>query len=368
MIIGVPKEIKDKENRVGLVPSNVHALVEAGHTVYIQEGAGLGSGFPDEDYVTQGAQITTQDQAWQADLVVKVKEPLESEYGYFREGLLLFTYLHLAANLPLIDALIAKKVIGIAYETIRVNGHLPLLQPMSEIAGRYAIQIGATLLESHMGGKGKLLGGVPGVAKGNVVIIGGGVVGEEAARIGLGMGANVTVLDINSQRLADLENIFNNRIQTHMADPYTIGQAVTGADLVIGAVLVPGRKAPVLVTEKMIKSMEPGSVVIDIAIDQGGNFETSKQVTTHSHPTYKVHDITHYTVANIPGAVPQTASVSLTNASLPYVLQLANKGFEGALKVNPAILSGVNTYLGHLTNEDVAISIGQPYEALADLV
>ncbi|WP_419775432.1 alanine dehydrogenase [Ignavigranum ruoffiae] len=369
MIIGVPEEIKDNEKRVGLVPANVQPLVDAGHRVLIQAGAGVGSGFPDQDYIDFGAEICPVDQVWQeAEMIVKVKEPLESEYKYFRPGLIILTYLHLAANEPLVEAMIEHKVIGIAYETMVENGKLPLLQPMSEIAGRFAIQAGAFYLEQQNGGKGKLLAGVPGVARGKVVVIGGGNVGESAAKIALGMGAEVKIFDINTQRLAELENIFNNRVQTLVSSPVYIAEAVAEADLVIGCVLVAGRRAPVLVSEDMVKTMEPGSVIIDIAIDQGGNIETSTHPTTLSDPIYKVHDVIHYTVANVPGAVPQTASQALTNASARFVTMIANQGLEQAIQNSETVALGVNIYQGHLTHEGVAETSQFPYTDLKSLL
>lgn len=369
MIIGIPKEIKNNENRVAIAPGNVSNLVDAGHEVRIETGAGLGSSFTDEDYTKYGATIVdSAEDAWAAELVVKVKEPLESEYKYFREGMILMTYLHLANDDALTDALIESGVTGVAYETMVLNGTLPLLNPMSEIAGSYAIQIGSHYLEKHQGGKGVLLGGVPGVKKGKVVIIGGGTVGENAARIALGMGAYVTMLDVNIERLKDLNNIFGGQVETRFSDSFNIAESVKDADIVVGSVLIPGRKAPILVTKEMIQSMEPGSVVIDIAVDQGGNFETTEHPTTHQDPIYVREGIVHYAVANIPGAVPQTASMALTNATMSYVAQIAAKGIEQAAKDNSTIFTGVNTAKGHLTNEGVAETSKHDFVAYDTLI
>jgi alanine dehydrogenase len=325
MRIGVPKEIKNNENRVAITPAGVATLSGAGHEVYIESGAGTGSGFADSVYEQAGAQMLDEaSQVWAtADMVLKVKEPLPSEYGYFREGLILFTYLHLAAEPKLAAALIEHKVIGIAYETVEVNRTLPLLTPMSEVAGRMASQIGAQFLESPHGGKGILLSGVPGVKKGKVTIIGGGVVGTNAAKMAIGLGADVTIMDLNPDRLRQLEDIFGSSIQTLISNPYNIAEAVAASDLVIGAVLIPGAKAPKLVTEAMVQSMSPSSVIVDVAIDQGGIVETIDRITTHNEPTYVKHGVVHYAVANMPGAVPRTSTMALTNATLPYVVQIA---------------------------------------------
>ena len=369
MIIGVPEEIMRNEKRVALVPANVQQLVDKGHKVLIQAGAGLGSGYTDQDYLEFGADIVNVEDLWkQSDMIVKVKEPLESEYHYFRPGLIIFAYLHLAANEGLTHALVRHKVTGIAYETMEENGKLPLLQPMSEIAGRFAIQAGAHFLEQQNGGKGKLLAGVPGVERGKVVIIGGGNVGESAARIALGMGAEVKIFDINTQRLAELENIFNNRVQTLVSNPVYIAEAVKSADLVIGSVLVAGHKAPVLVTEDMVKNMEVGSVIVDIAIDQGGNFETSTHSTSLDDPTYKSHEVIHYTVSNVPGAVPRTASQALTNASSRFVSLIADKGLEELIQMNETVAKGINTYSGYVTHEGVAQSIDSPFKDIIEIV
>jgi alanine dehydrogenase len=371
MIIGVPKEIKNNENRVAITPAGVMSFVQAGHTVLIEKDAGIGSGFTNEDYASAGAQIIDQAQdVWaKADMVMKVKEPLPSEYSYFRPGLILFTYLHLAAEPELARALKEKGVIAIAYETVQVGRTLPLLTPMSEVAGRMAAQIGAQFLEKPKGGKGILLGGVPGVSRGKVTIIGGGTVGTNAAKVAIGLGADVTIIDLNADRLRELDDIFGHQITTLMSNPMNIAQAVAESDLVIGAVLIPGAKAPKLVTEEMVKAMKPGSVIVDVAIDQGGIVETCDHVTTHDNPTYVKHGVVHYAVANMPGAVPRTSTLALTNVTIPYALQIANKGVHQAIADNPALKLGVNVANGEITYEAVARDLGYNYvpveEALA---
>ena len=357
MIIGCPKEIKDQERRVGLTPAGVNALVRAGHTVYMEHNAGLASGFPDEEYIAEGAQILPDGPAVYAaaDMIIKVKEPLEPEYDLLKEGQILFTYLHLAPDPAQTQALLAKKVTGIAYETVQLaDGSLPLLTPMSEVAGRLAIQVGAHLLEANCGGRGILLGGVPGVEHAHVVIIGGGNVGANAAKIATGMGATVTMLDISPKRLSYLDDVFGSRIQTLLSNPYNIARSVKTADLVIGCVLIPGGKAPKLVTEEMVKSMRPGSVLIDVAIDQGGSIESIDRITTHTDPYFVKHGVLHYSVANMPGAVPRTSTMSLTGATMPYALKIANMGAEAACKADPALMKGLNTYAGKLTCKAVA--------------
>ncbi|AWO74423.1 MULTISPECIES: alanine dehydrogenase [Geobacillus] len=363
MIIGVPKEIKNNENRVAITPAGVLSFVQAGHTVLIEKEAGVGSGFSDNDYARAGAQIIERaEDVWaQADMVMKVKEPLPSEYRFFRPGLVLFTYLHLAADPELTRALKESGVIAIAYETVQVGRTLPLLTPMSEVAGRMAAQIGAQFLEKPYGGKGILLGGVPGVARGKVVIIGGGVVGTNAAKVAVGLGADVTIIDLNADRLRELDDIFGNQITTLMSNPMNIAEAVAEADLVIGAVLIPGARAPKLVTEDMVKAMKPGSVIVDVAIDQGGIVETSDHVTTHDDPTYVKHGVVHYAVANMPGAVPRTSTIALTNVTIPYALQIANKGVMQAITDNPALELGVNVANGEITYEAVARDLGYRY-------
>lgn len=368
MKIGIPKEIKNNENRVGLSPSGVHELVENGHTVLVETNAGAGSFFEDKDYQEAGAEIvSSQDQVWNVDMVIKVKEPLESEFQYFREDLILFTYLHLANEEKLTQALVDNKVVGIAYETVQLpDKSLPLLTPMSEVAGRMSAQIGAEFLQKIKGGMGILLGGVPGVPKGKVTIIGGGQAGANAAKIALGLGADVTILDVNPKRLQELDDLFGGRVHTIMSNPLNIEEQVKQSDLVIGTVLIPGAKAPKLVTEDMIKSMKNGSVIIDIAIDQGGIFETTDKVTTHDDPTYVKHGVVHYAVANMPGAVPRTSTIALNNATSRYALLLANKGYKEAFKANHALSLGLNTYKGHVTNKGVAEAFNLEYKSVED--
>jgi alanine dehydrogenase len=370
MIIGVPKEIKDHETRVGCVPSMVTALREHGHEVLVETRAGLGSSVTDQEYVEAGAQIVEwAAEVWRrSDLVAKVKEPQASEYGYFRPGLVLFTYLHLAPLPELTDALMQGRVSAVAYETIREkDGSLPLLTPMSEVAGRMAVQVGAQYLERQNGGRGILLGGIPGVAPANVVVLGGGVVGHNAAKMACGLGAHVTLLDRNLNRLRDLEDIYGNALLTLASNVYTIRETVRTADLVIGAVLIPGASAPRIVRRDMISQMKKGAVVVDVAIDQGGCFETS-HATTHTSPVYEVDGVVHYCVSNMPAAVPHTSTFGLTNATAPYLLELANKGLEQACQDSPAIREGVNTYQGAITYRGVAESQGRPFRELASTV
>lgn len=355
MIIGVPKEIKNNENRVALTPAGVVSFVQAGHKVLIEKGAGIGSGFADDAYAQAGAEIIElASDVWAAEMVMKVKEPLESEYKYFRPGLVLFTYLHLAAEPALAQALKDSGVIAIAYETVSVNRTLPLLQPMSEVAGRMSAQIGAQYLQKVNGGMGILLAGVPGVSRGKVTIVGGGIVGTNAAKMAIGLGADVTIIDLSADRLRYLDDIFGNQIKTLMSNPFNIAEAVKEADLVIGAVLIPGAKAPKLVTEEMVKAMKPGSVIVDVAIDQGGSVETIDHVTTHDNPTFEKFGVVHYSVANMPGAVPRTSTMALTNVTVPYALQIANKGVVKAVSENPALKLGVNVANGEITYEAVA--------------
>ncbi|AFU15322.1 alanine dehydrogenase [Bacillus toyonensis] len=363
MRIGIPTEIKNNENRVAMTPAGAVHLVQNGHEVFVQKGAGLGSGFTDEEYVQAGAKLVeTAEEAWNQDMVMKVKEPVASEYGNFREGLILFTYLHLAPEPELTKALIDNKVVSIAYETVQLdNRSLPLLAPMSEVAGRMSAQIGAQFLEKNKGGKGILLAGVPGVKRGKVTVIGGGQAGTNAAKIAVGLGADVTIIDLSAERLRQLDDIFGNQVKTLMSNPYNIAEAVRESDLVIGAVLIPGAKAPKLVTEEMIQSMEPGSVVVDIAIDQGGIFETTDRITTHDNPTYEKHGVVHYAVANMPGAVPRTSTLALTNVTVPYAVQIANKGYKDACLGNSALLKGINTLDGYVTFEAVAEAHGLQY-------
>ncbi|MBJ8104619.1 MULTISPECIES: alanine dehydrogenase [Bacillus cereus group] len=370
MRIGIPTEIKNNENRVAMTPAGAVHLVQNGHEVFVQKGAGIGSGFTDEEYVQAGAKLVeTAEEAWNQDMVMKVKEPVASEYGYFREGLILFTYLHLAPEPELTKALIDNKVASIAYETVQLeNRSLPLLAPMSEVAGRMSAQIGAQFLEKNKGGKGILLAGVPGVKRGKVTIIGGGQAGTNAAKIAVGLGADVTIIDLSAERLRQLDDIFGNQVKTLMSNPYNIAEAVKESDLVIGAVLIPGAKAPKLVTEEMIQSMEPGSVVVDIAIDQGGIFETTDRITTHDNPTYEKHGVVHYAVANMPGAVPRTSTLALTNVTVPYAVQIANKGYKAACLGNTALLKGINTLDGYVTFEAVAEAHGLQYADAKELL
>lgn len=368
MIIGVPKEIKNLENRVAMTPDNVKVLVGDGHTVYIETNAGEGSQFSDSSYKEAGAEIKdSAAEVWKAEMVVKVKEPLEEEYDYFYDGLLLFTYLHLANEEKLTQALVDKGVTAVAYETMVKDGKLPLLTPMSEVAGKMSVQAGTRFLEKIHGGKGVLIGAVPTVNKSRVGIIGGGVVGENAAKIANGMGASVTILDLNPERLAELDNIFSGSVETLMSTPTNIAKVVQESDLVVTGVLIAGAKAPILVTEEMVKSMEEGSVIVDIAIDQGGNVETSTHATTHEDPVYTKHGVIHYTVANIPGAVPRTSTLALTNATLLYTRAIAKKGIEAALD-NDTIFTGVNVYKGQITNEPIAITFDQEYTNLQELL
>jgi alanine dehydrogenase len=370
MIIGVPKEVKDHESRVGVTPAGVHALVATGHTVLVEHNAGELSALTDDEYQAAGAEIVgSAHDVWRlAELVVKVKEPVEKEYRHFREGLALFTYLHLAPIRELTDALLAKKVIGIAYETVRDRaGTLPLLTPMSEVAGRMSVQVGAAYLEKEHGGRGVLLGGVPGVPPGNVVIIGGGIVGTNAAKIALGIGARVTLVDLNLNRLRELDDIFGGRLFTLASNSYNIGRAVSDADLVIGGVLIPGAAAPKLVTRAMVAKMKKGAVIVDVAIDQGGCIETARP-TTHSDPSYVVDGVVHYCVTNMPAAVPNTSTLALTNATLPYVMKLAKLGANAAIQDDSGLAAGVNTFNGILTCRPVAESQQREWQPVSELI
>ena len=364
MLVGVPKEIKDNEYRVAMTPAGVQQLIEQGHRVLVETKAGDGSRFTDEQYATVGATIVpTAADAWSAEMVVKVKEPIKPEYGYLRDDLLLFTYLHLAAEEALTQAMVKSGVTGIAYETVEApDGSLPLLTPMSEVAGRMAVQVGAHYLERPHFGRGMLLGGVAGVPGANVVIIGGGVVGTNAAHIALGMDANVTILDTNLDRLRFLEHVLHGRLTTVASNSYNIAEAVRDADLVIGGVLIKGARAPRLVTSDMISTMRDGSVVADVAVDQGGCMETI-HATTHSDPTYIVDGVVHYGVANMPGAVPRTSTLALSNATLPYVLRLARLGAEEAMAEDPGLAKGLNIYQHQVTYEAVADAFGMAYQA-----
>lgn len=370
MIIGLPKEIKDNEYRVGLTPAGVKTLSDYGHTVLVERSAGEGSGISDDEYIAANGRIVeTADELWQrAEMIVKVKEPVGPEYERMREGQLLYTYLHLAPDPKLTKVMLERKVTGIAYETItNEEGHLPLLTPMSEVAGRMAVQVGAHYLQKPEGGRGVLMGGVPGVLPAKVVVIGGGVVGINSIKMAVGLGANVVVLDKNLDRLRYLDDIFGSRIKTLVSNPYTVKEAIEHADLVIGAVLIPGASAPRLVTREMLKTMHKGAVIVDVAVDQGGCIETTRP-TTHSDPTFYVDDVLHYCVANMPGAVPRTSTFALTNATLPLAIKLANKGFKDAIAQDKHLKAGVNTYAGHITYEAVAESQGLPYKPIDELL
>ena len=368
MIVGVPKEIKNTEGRVALTPAGAKALVLDGHRVLIEKSAGMGSGFDDNSYIATGAEIIDSNEKVfkLADMIVKVKEPQASEYDLLREGQILFTYLHLAAEPELTKALMKNKVVSICYETVQMpDGTLPLLAPMSEIAGRMAAQVGAEMLTKNKGGKGVLLSGVPGVAPAKIAIIGAGVVGLNAAKISVGMGADVTILDISPKRLRAIDDIFNFRIKTVMSNSYNIMEAVKEADLVISGVLLPGAKAPKIITEEMVSQMSLGSVIVDVAIDQGGSVETIDHSTTHDNPTFVKYGVVHYSVANIPGAVARTSTLALTNCTLPYVLNIANKGYVQAIAEDESLAKGVNVLNGQVVYKDVAVAYGLEYVPMA---
>ncbi len=369
MIVGVPTETKTREYRVGIQPGGVQSLVRAGHEVRVQRGAGVGSGISDAELERAGARLVDDAaEAWAADLVMKVKEPLPPEFRFLRPGLVLFTYLHLAAAPELTEQLLRQRVRSIAYETVqRPDGSLPLLRPMSEVAGRMAVQVGAAYLEKERGGKGILLGGVPGTRRGNVVILGGGIVGANAARIAVGMGANVTVLDVSHDRMNYLEDVFGASIETLYSNPHNIARSVRNADLVIGAVLVPGARAPTLVDESLLRDIEDGSVVVDVAVDQGGCIASCRP-TTHDEPTYLVDGVVHYCVPNMPGAVPHTSTLALTNVTVRIAELLCTHGVEATLRAHPAIALGVNTWDGQCTNAGVAEACGVPFVALESLL
>ncbi|MDI7260155.1 MAG: alanine dehydrogenase [Thermodesulfobacteriota bacterium] len=360
MVIGIPKEIKNNENRVAIVPAGVKSFVKGGHRVLIEKGAGLGSGISDEEYLLSGAEIVSSNRELygRAEMILKVKEPLPDEYPLFQENQILFTYLHLAVLPELTHALLNRKIIGIAYETIQIeDGSLPLLTPMSEIAGRMSIQVGAYMLQRENGGSGILLGGVPGVEPGKIVIVGGGIVGTNAAKIAIGTGATVTIIDNNLNRLRYLDDIFAGRIKVLMSDADTIERSVLETDLIIGGVLIPGARAPKLITRDMISKMKKGAVIVDVAVDQGGCVETCHP-TTHENPTYLVDGVVHYCVANMPGAVPRTSTFALTNATLPYALKIANLGYREAMKRDPALKKGLNVFQGNLVCTPVAEAMG----------
>ncbi|MEY3964997.1 MAG: alanine dehydrogenase [Bacteroidota bacterium] len=369
MIIGVPKEIKNNENRVAVTPAGVSEFVKHGHKVYVQSTAGLGSGFSDEEYTNAGANLlpTIEEVYGIAEMIVKVKEPIELEYSLIRAGQLLFTYFHFASYEPLTHAMIKSRAICLAYETVEVNRTLPLLIPMSEVAGRMSIQEGAKYLEKPMGGRGILLGGVPGVKPANVVVLGGGVVGTQAAKMAAGLGADVTIMDLSLNRLRQLDDIMPANVKTQYSNDYNIREAVKTADLVIGGVLIPGAKAPKLITKDMLSTMRPGSVIVDVAIDQGGCFETSKP-TTHAEPTYVVDGVVHYCVANMPGAVPYTSTLALTNATLPYAIQLANKGWKQACADSADLRLGLNVVEGKVVYEGVSQAFNLPYTPVSEVL
>lgn len=371
MIIGVPKEIKAQENRVALTPAGADALVRNGHKVLVEASAGVGAGFSDEEYVSVGAEIIKEaSEVWKnAEMIVKVKEPLPSEYDYFRPGLILFTYLHLAAEPKLTKALMEKGVVAIAYETVqKSDGSLPLLTPMSEVAGRLSVQEGSIFLEKTRGGKGLLIDGVPGVPPAHVVVVGAGIAGTGAIRRAVGLGARVTVLDVNVDRLRYLGEVFMGRVETLYSNNYNLTQAIKTADLVVGAVLIPGAKAPKIITEEMVRMMEPGSVIVDIAIDQGSCVETIDHSTTHADPVFIKHGVVHYAVANMPGAVPRTSTLALTNVTLPYALKIANKGWKEALIEDPALAKGANVIDGKVTYKAVAEAFDLDFTDINDIL
>ena len=369
MNIGVPREIKEMENRVGVTPAGVSELVREGHRVLVETNAGVGSGFIDNEYKEAGASIVENaSDVWKCEMVYKVKEPLADEYDYFRGDLLLFTYLHLAAEEPLTNALMDSKTTSIAYETVQLNDSLPLLTPMSEVAGRMAVQVGARFLEKPQGGQGVLLGGVPGVEPADVVIIGGGVVGINSAKMAVGLGASVTIIDISPERLRYLDDVFNGRVKLIMSNSFNITKEVEKADLLIGGVLIPGKKAPHLVSEEMVKTMKKGSVIVDVAIDQGGCIETIDRVTYHNNPVYERHGVVHYSVGNMPGAVARTSTLALTNVTLPYAIQLANKGWKKACKDDSALALGLNTHAGKITCKGVSEAFGYEFVSPENII
>ncbi|HEY3507170.1 MAG TPA: alanine dehydrogenase [Actinocatenispora sp.] len=370
MKVGVPREVKNHEYRVAITPAGVQELVTHGHDVYVERSAGLGSSIPDDEYLHAGAKVLdTADAVWaEADMILKVKEPVPEEYHRMRSGQVLFTYLHLAASRECTDALMSRGVTAIAYETVQLaDRSLPLLAPMSEVAGRLAPQVGAYHLMRFAGGRGVLPGGVPGVTPAKVVVLGAGVAGENAVEIAVGLRADVTVLDLNVGKLRELDHLYEGRVHTVSSNTYQLERAVLDADLVVGAVLVPGAKAPKLVSNELVSRMRPGSVLVDISIDQGGCFEDSRP-TTHADPTYRVHDSIFYCVANMPGAVPNTSTFALTNVTLPYAVSLADKGWRDALAADPALAAGLNTHGGALTNEPVAAAHDLPYRPVADIL
>ncbi len=368
MKIGVPKEIKNNENRVGITPPGVSLLVAGGHEVFIETKAGEGSGIYDEEFVEAGAQIVkTAKEAWSQQMVIKVKEPLESEYNYFREDLIIFTYLHLAAEEALTQALIDSKCKAIAYETVQIGRELPLLRPMSEVAGRRGTIVAATQLEKHRQGRGVLLSGVPGVNRGHVVVLGGGTAGISAAKMAIGLGARVTILELDEDRLRYLDNIFDKEVSVIKSNPLNIEKYLKDADALISTILIPGAKASKVVTEDMVKGMPEGSVIVDISIDQGGSVETIDRITTHDNPVYLKHGVVHYSVANMPGAVPRTSTFALTNATIPYALDIANKGYKQACMEDSSLKKGLNVLNGHVVYKAVSEAFDHPYKDV-DLV
>jgi len=369
MNIGVPKEIKKHENRVSLLPSGVKALVQNGHNVYVQESAGLGSSFTDKEYKQAGAtMVSNAEDAWKQEMVMKVKEPIEQEYGFMREGQLIFTYFHFAASQALTEAVVDAKCVAVAYETVeKADGSLPLLIPMSEVAGRMASQEGAKYLEKVQGGRGTLLGGIPGVPPAQVAVLGGGIVGVNAAKIAAGMGAHTTILDINMERLRYLDDVMSDNVDTMYSSKANILRLLPHVDLIIGAVLKHGAKAPHLINKNMLSKMRTGTVLVDVAIDQGGCFETSRP-TTHDDPIYKVDDVVHYCVTNMPGAVPHTSTLGLTNVTLPYAIDLANKGWEKAVQDDEELMHGLNIAKGQIVYKDVAEAFDMPYKDVAEIL
>ncbi|MEO3783258.1 alanine dehydrogenase [Actinocorallia sp. B10E7] len=370
MKVGIPREVKDHEDRVAITPAGAHELVRAGHEVFVERGAGTGSALPDEEYAQAGAKLLdSADEVWaEGELVLKVKEPVPSEYHRMREGQILFTYLHLAASRECTDALLASGTTAIAYETVQTpGGALPLLAPMSEVAGRLAPQVGAHHLLSFNGGRGLLPGGVPGVPPAEVLVLGAGVAGLNAARIAMGLGARVTVVDVNVERLRQIDSVYEGRIRTLVSSAYEVERQAVRSDLVIGAVLIPGAKAPTVISHELVGRMRPGSVLVDISIDQGGCFEDSRP-TTHTDPTYRVHESVFYCVTNMPGAVPHTSTHALSNVTLPYALALAGKGWRRALREDPALAPGLNTHAGRLTHGGVALAHGLPFTPVTDLL
>ncbi|MES2778708.1 MAG: alanine dehydrogenase [Bacteroidota bacterium] len=370
MIIGVPKEIKNNENRVGLTPAGVSAFAKSGHKVFVQSTAGLGSGFSDEEYKKAGATMlkTIAEIYKKAEMIIKVKEPIKQEYALIREGQLLFTYFHFASYEPLTKAMIKSKAVCLAYETVeKKDRSLPLLVPMSEVAGRMSVQEGAKFLEKPMGGRGILLGGVPGVKPAEVLVLGGGIVGTQAAIMAAGLGADVTIMDISLPRLRELDNILPKNVKTVYSNEYNIREMITHSDLIVGAVLIPGAKAPHLITKDMLKTMRPGTVLVDVAVDQGGCFETTK-ATTHENPTYVIDGVIHYCVANMPGAVPYTSTLALTNATLPYALQLANKGWKKACADNEELRLGLNVVNGKVVYKGVAEAFNLKYNDVLEVL